>query len=181
MKNKKLLVIVFILVLVLGGAGFLYARLSNQGNTTITPTQQGSQGPVAAPNFTVTDSHGASVSLEDFRGKPLVMNFWATWCDFCVKEMPHFEESFKKYGDEVQFLMVNVQESPDVAEAFIGKTDYSFPVYYDTAGSAFGAYGLTGLPATFFIDADGNAVAQARGAVTAEMLQRGIDMIHMQG
>lgn len=179
MKNKKLLLLVLIMVVLLGGAGFLYSQLTRNVNNT--PTPQGTNHtPVAAPTFTVTDSNGATVSLEDFRGKPVVINFWATWCDFCVKEMPHFEESFKQHGDEVQFLMVNVQESPDVGKNFIEKNDYTFPVYFDTAGRAFSAYGLTGLPATFFIDADGNAVAQARGAVTAEKLQRGIDLIYPQ-
>ncbi len=177
MKNKKLLLLVLILVLVLGGAGFLYSRLGNQGNNITSGQQQGNEGPVAAPNFTVTDSNGTSIALEDFRGKPVVINFWATWCNFCVKEMPHFEESFQQYGDEVHFLMVNVQESPDAAKSFMEKNGYSFPVYYDTNGSASGAFGVSGLPATFFIDSDGNAVAQARGALSPEMLQRGIDMI----
>lgn len=176
MKNKNLLIIALVLVVVLVGAGFLYSSLSNRGNN-ITSEQQSNNAPVSAPNFTVTDSNGKTVSLEDFRGKPVVINFWATWCGFCIKEMPHFEESFQQYGDEIHFLMVNVQESTDVANPFIEKNGYSFPVYYDTTGSASGSFGVSGLPATFFIDAEGNAVAQARGAINLETLQRGIAML----
>lgn len=176
MKNKKLLVIVLVLLLVLGGAGILYSQLSKQGNN-MSSGQQNGEEQVSAPNFTLTDSSGKTVTLEDFRGKPVVVNFWATWCGFCVKEMPHFEESFQQHGDEIQFLMVNVQESPDVAKPFIEKYGYSFPVYYDSNGSASGMFGVSGLPATFFIDAEGNAVAQARGAISLETLQRGIDML----
>ncbi len=176
MKNKKLLILLLVFVLILGGAGFLYTRLNSQSNN-ISADQQGTQGPVAAPAFTLIDSSGSTVSLEDLRGKPIVINFWATWCNFCVREMPHFEAAYDQYGEDVHFLMVNVQESPETANAFLDKNGYSFPVYYDKTGRVYSTFGLSGLPATFFIDAEGNAIAQAKGAINQEMLQRGIDMV----
>ena len=176
MKKKNILIIVLVIVLLIGGAAFLYQRLSG-GKNHISADQNGEQAPAAAPEFTVTDTDGNPVSLQDLRGKPVILNFWASWCGYCVKEMPHFEDVYRQYGDRIHILMVNVQESSETANAFIEKAAYTFPVYLDSSGSAAAAYGATGLPATFFIDAEGNAVAQARGALTRETLQQGVDLL----
>ena len=127
------------------------------------------------------DSSGKEVKLSDFRGKPTVVNFWATWCGYCVKEMPAFEEVYRQMGNDIHFLMVNVtdgvQETVDTASAFIVDAGFSFPVYYDTQHSATMAYGAYSLPMTFFFDAEGYAIAQATGAIDKDTLLRGIEMI----
>lgn len=190
MQKKKLLIGCASLVLVLVVAGVLYRNLSgsvdsdNLGSQTPQNEnqQQGNENtPILAPDFTVLDASGKEVNLSDFRGKPVVVNFWATWCGYCVKEMPAFEEVYQQLGSDIHFLMINVtdgvQETVDKASDFITDSGYTFPVYYDTQYSATRTYGAYSLPMTFFFDAEGYAIAQARGAIDKETLLRGIEMI----
>ena len=109
------------------------------------------------------------------------MNFWASWCGPCQMEMPDFQAKYEELGSEVQFLMINMtggRETLDSAQKFIAEQGYTFPVFYDTDSDAAVTYGAYSLPTTYFIDAEGNAVAQATGAINGEILQTGIDMIY---
>ena len=96
-------------------------------------------------------------------------------------EMPEFNDKYQELGGEVQFLMVNMttssRESLEKAQTLIAEQEYVFPVLYDTEGDAAATYGVYSLPTTIFIDAEGRAIAQATGAIDAETLQTGIDMI----
>ena len=189
MQKKKFLIGCVALVLVLVVAGVLYRNLSgsidsdNLGSQAPQNGEQqnGENTPTLAPDFTVLDANGKEVQLSDFRGKPVVVNFWATWCGYCVQEMPSFEEVYQEMGEDIHFLMINVtdgvQETMDKASAFIADSDYTFPVYYDTQYSATLTYGAYSLPMTFFFDAEGYAVAQAKGAIDRDTLLRGIAMI----
>ncbi len=134
----------------------------------------------AAPDFTVTDIKGNKVRLSDFRGKPVVLNFWATWCRYCKKEMPDFDEAAKKYTD-VQFLMVNAtdgyQETLASAKAYIAEEGYTFDVFFDTEQEAVNAYHVSSLPVTYFIDKNGDLVTYRRGMLDRATLEKGIEMI----
>ena len=96
-------------------------------------------------------------------------------------EMPDFQEKYLELGEEIHFLMVNMtdgsRETVEIASEFIAEQGYTFPVFFDTKLDAAMTYGAYSLPTTYFIDAEGYAVAQANGAIDAETLQRGIDMI----
>lgn len=136
---------------------------------------------LAAFDFTVYDAEGKEAKLSDFFGKPIVINFWTTWCPYCVEEMPVFEQAFKKYGDEIQFLMIDCvdgqRETQAMGESFIEEKGFTFPVYYDTEGNASETYQVYSLPTSVFIDKDGIIIVYYPGGLTAEMLQQGIDLV----
>lgn len=199
MQGKKALFItLLVLVLVMGGAYVLYGRLSNTVETDSLIAQETTEPageseefsapgagevdePIQAPDFTVYDAEGNEVHLSDYVGKPVVLNFWASWCGPCKSEMPDFEEAYQDQGDDVQFLMVNLtdgtRETVESASAFIAEQAYTFPVFYDTDISAALAYRAFSIPTTYFIDAEGYAVARGVGALSGEALQQGIDLL----
>ena len=193
-RKKALLVILLVFVVTLVVATVLYRQLGQTVATdqlevqTSPATQQTDETEaqtepekMKAPDFTVYDADGNEVHLTDFVGKPIVLNFWASWCGPCKMEMPDFNEKYLELGEEVQFLMINMtdgsRETVAIASEFIKECGYSFPVFYDTKMDAANTYGAYSLPMTFFIDAEGYPVARATGAIDAETLMRGIDMI----
>ena len=194
MNNKKiLLMIVLVFVLLIGGAYAAYNQLGEsvapdqlavqepQEPNTPTDTEDTEQQIPPAPDFTVYDIDGNEVHLSDYIGKPIVLNFWASWCGPCQMEMPDFQEKYLEVGEEVQFLMVNLtdgyRETVEVASGFIESQGYTFPVLFDTASEAAQLYGVYSIPTTYFIDAKGQAIGRAQGAINVFTLQRGIDAI----
>ena len=195
MNKKVLLVIILVFVIVLGGAYTLYNRLGaslGMDQLAVQETQEAESElseeteavPTSeniAPDFLVYDIYGNDVRLHDYLGKPIVLNFWASWCGPCQMEMPDFDEKYLELGEEIQFLMINMtdgqRETVESASDFISEKGYSFPVFYDKNAEAAMAYAAYALPTTYFIDTDGNVLARASGAIDAETLQRGIDLI----
>jgi len=191
MKNKRTILIIAVAFIVLiGGASVIYTLLGDEmaPDQLVTEKAQqqeadeeGVQQDTAAPDFTVYDAEGNEIRLSDYIGKPIVLNFWASWCGPCQHEMPYFDEKYLEMGEEVAFLMVNMtdgyRETTEIAGDFVAENGYSFPVLYDVDSDAGTIYEVYSLPTTFFIDSEGNIAAQATGAIDAETLQRGIDMI----
>ena len=142
------------------------------------------QNPNQALDFTVQDWEGNMVKLSDFFGKPIVLNFWASWCPPCKAELPDFDDACKKYDGEVVFLMVNMtdnqMETVEVAKDFIKTYGYDFPVYFDVDYQAAMVYGVRSIPQTYFINAEGEAVATATGMISAAQLEQGIGMIYSE-
>lgn len=135
---------------------------------------------VEFPVFTVYDKEGNAVELSDFRGKPTVLNFWASWCNPCRKEMPDFDEAYKKYGDEVNFVMINmtdgVRETKESGQKFVDGEGYTFPVYFDETQYAAYTLGVSKIPTTFFLDAKGHGIAYATGTIGPEIIEKGIEL-----
>lgn len=137
------------------------------------------------PDFTVLDRDGNPVKLSDLRGKPVILNFWASWCGPCQSEMPDFQKAYETYGDDVHFMIVNVtdgsRETVETARAYVDGQGYTFPIYFDTTLEAAILYGASAIPLSVFMDAEGRYVAHASGALSAATLQKGIGMILPQG
>lgn len=127
-----------------------------------------------ANDFTVLNNAGEKVSLSDFFGKPIVVNFWATWCTPCKMELPEFEEAHKDYGKEIEFLMVNLtdeyNEPIESVKTFTKENNYTFPVYFDTEYSATNTYRIYSIPRTLFINKDGEIVKSYTGMINKETL-----------
>lgn len=184
MKKKLFWVIAVSLTIVLFVVSyFLYNHLSEkykadtnaEQTENIKPQQSEEQ---KAPDFTVIDVDGKEVNLSDYFGKPIVLNFWASWCPPCKAEMPHFETASLENPD-IQFLMVNATSGDTLSSAkgFIEEGGYTFTVLFDTSGEAAVTYNVMSLPTTYFIDKSGNLVTYSVGMLDAESLEKGIGRI----
>ena len=197
MKNKKIvLILVLVFVVLLGGAYVLYSRFSDDfkqeqlsGQAASNAGDSASSGAdgkekQAAPDFTVYDADGNAAQLSDYIGKPIVLNFWASWCGPCKNEMPEFNEKSIELEGKVQFLMVNMtdgsRETLDTAKTYVESEGFTFPVLYDTDIDAANTYRVYSLPTTYFIDENGGLTARASGTNDAATLQKGIDMIYTE-
>jgi peroxiredoxin len=114
----------------------------------------------AAPTFSLPDRDGKTVSLADLKGRPVVLNFWASWCPPCRREMPEFAAALAKYKEkDLAFYAINVGESKVVVDAFLSQVGVDLPVLLDQGDEAQNAYKILPLPATFFIDRSGKITA----------------------
>lgn len=136
---------------------------------------------VKAIDFNVTDSEGNSVLLSSHFGKPIVLNFWASWCGPCRNEMPDFQEVYDEIGDEIIFMMINLtdgnRETQDKAESFIAEFGFTFPVYFDKGMEAANNYRVYSIPTTYFIDEDGYISSTVNGMLNKKILKERIEMI----
>ena len=136
--------------------------------------------PQQLPDFTVYDLEGNPVTLHEYFGKPIVLNFWASRCGPCRSEMPGFNKQYLELGDEIQFLMINMTGGREIlsnATSYLAEQGFEFPVFFDLDLDAAITYGVSSLPMTLFIDRDGYLVAYTPKSITEETLLRGIDLI----
>lgn len=135
----------------------------------------------AVQDFTVYDLSGNAVKLSDFVGKPVVLNFWASWCSPCKAEMPHFNAVAAEYGEDIHFLMINLtdgfRDTTESITAFIEDSGYTFPVYLDTTMEAALNFGITSIPHTFFLWEDGTLMDEYLGAMSEAKLNSFIDKL----
>lgn len=133
-------------------------------------------------DFTVVDKNGKDVALSKFLGKPIVVNFWTSWCGYCKREMPDFEKAAKKYPD-VEFVMVNAtadkRETEEKAKDYIKEKGFDLNFYFDIYKDAVFQYGITAYPTTFFLDSKGNIVSYSSGSLDYDGLVDCIEMIRM--
>ncbi len=120
---------------------------------------------VEAPDFTLPDGTGKAVRLKDFRGKVVILNFFATWCVPCREEMPSMDWLYRAYKDKgLTVLAVDVREGAKAVQAFAKELNLSFPMLLDRDGSVAHAYGVRPLPATYLVGRDGKVMWRALGS-----------------
>lgn len=117
-----------------------------------------------APDFTIEDTQGVTHSLADYRGQVLVVNFWATWCPPCVKEMPSLQRAWEELRKEdIAVLAINMGEQKQAIEDFIQKYPVELPILLDKDFDMADAWSVTGLPTTYVVDSEGQIVFQVIG------------------
>jgi cytochrome c biogenesis protein CcmG/thiol:disulfide interchange protein DsbE len=125
-----------------------------------------------APSFALREvGTGQVLNLEQFRGKPVVLNFWATWCAPCYEEHPVLVANARRLGSQVQFVGVVFQDTEDKILNFLRDRGSSYPTVVDDAGKTAIAYGVGGVPETFFLNAQGTIVAKHDGPISTDLLQ----------
>ncbi len=130
-----------------------------------------------APNFTAETLDGKDITLRDYRGKPMLLNFWATWCPPCRAEMPLLQQYYSKHQGEYNMVAVNNAEPKAQVQAFIQQQGFTFTVALDPQQSIVAKYRIQGFPTTFFIDADGVIRYTHVGMLDEATLQAGLKSI----
>ena len=181
MKDKmKVIVLIFSLVLLVVIVKFGYGYLSgkylpNDNNVLQTEIKEGK-------DFTVYNEEGSTVKLSDFKNKkPVVINIWASWCGPCQEEMPYFEEAIKKYGNDVEILMVNLtdgdRETKEKALSFLKENNLEMNIVFDEDLSAAKAYNIRGIPRTIFVNKAGELTYDREGLIDKELLFNNIEKL----
>jgi peroxiredoxin len=167
------------------GAALIIVGVVLLGLITFSRSSPGSQpgeasstvgGERPAPDFTLPDLNGTQVSLSQFRGQPVVVNFWATWCPPCREEIPRLTEAYQREKDGVVFIAIS-DEPADVVGAFVKKNAVPYVNLVDSDDRVSSAYGIRALPTTLFISRDGQIVVYYTGGMSAHIIEEGLRRI----
>lgn len=128
-----------------------------------------------APDVAVPTFDGEQLRLSDLEGRPVVLNFWASWCAPCVAEMPAFEQVHQELGDQVTFVGINQRDQPEQAARLVRDVGVTYTLARDQEGRSFDAFGAFGMPTTVFIQADGTVVEIVTGQLDEQLLTENIE------
>lgn len=171
MKRKLIMVLMFALM-----SFSLFAAKTNK------------KEDVKVPNIVLQDQYGKKHNLADYKGKVVVINFWATWCGYCVREMPDFEKVYKEFGSNSKDVIIigiagpksklnanNVDVSKEEIIAFLKNKKITYPTLMDETGKTFADYGVRAFPTTYVINKKGFLEGYVSGAITADQLKKAIN------
>jgi len=143
---------------------------------------------VKMPNIVLYDQYGKKHNLEEYKGKVVVINFWATWCGYCVQELPEFEKVYKEFGSNKKDVIIlgvagpktkenpnNVDVEKDKIISFLKKKNVTYPTLMDEAGKSFDDYGIKYFPTTYVINKNGYLEGFVNGAISGEQLKNAIN------
>jgi peroxiredoxin len=174
MFKKISVLLALVCLFAVAGCGSSSGPKESKANAASSKTEALDIGSTA-PDFTVTMLDGSKVKLSSLRGKPVFLNFWATWCPPCVGEMPHFQALYPKYKDKMHFLAVSIDSDSATVEKFVKSKSYTFPIAFDTNKTVAGTYNIQAIPTSFILDKDGKIIAYNLGAMSAGSLPTFLD------
>lgn len=184
--NRWRFILVPAIVIVLVGA-LVWLLQSGQGESVGASQQITFGGKVSvpapkigapAPDFTMPSLDGKAVSLSDYRGKVVLLNFFATWCPPCRAEMPDLAAAYKGLKDRgLEIVAVNLQEDQPTVSGYAKSLGLTFTVLLDREAKVFGQYHVTGLPTTYFIDRDGVVRELAIGALNMKLIMQKVEKL----
>lgn len=170
-KNKLVLILIFVIV-----SFSAFAVKSNKKDN------------VKLPNIVLYDQYGKKHNIEEYKGKVVVINFWATWCGYCVQEMPEFEKVYKEFGSNKKDVIIlgvagpkskenqnNVDVEKDKIISFLKKKNITYPTLMDEVGKSFNDYGIKYFPTTYVINKNGYLEGFVNGAISGEQLKNAIN------
>ncbi|WP_335967813.1 TlpA disulfide reductase family protein [Fusobacterium polymorphum] len=170
-KNKLVLILIFVIM-----SFSAFAVKSNKKDN------------VKLPNIVLYDQYGKKHNIEEYKGKVVVINFWATWCGYCVEEIPEFEKVYKEFGSNKKDVIIlgvagpktkqnlnNVDVEKDKIISFLNKNKITYPTLMDETGKSFNDYKVRALPMTYVINKDGYLEGFVNGAITDEQLRKAIN------
>ena len=171
-KLKKIFAFMLCSVMLLcAGCGDGEKNDTQSQSDEVDSQEASSDDRVQIDNFEMTLLDGTKTSFEEYKGKKILLNFWATWCGPCVGEMPAFQKLSEEYPDELVILAVNCSEDKDTVQKFIDNNGYTFPIVLDTDGAIQTMFGgIYSIPVTVIIDEDGYIVASHVGAADADTM-----------
>jgi cytochrome c biogenesis protein CcmG, thiol:disulfide interchange protein DsbE len=174
-RSRRRIVLVAVAVL---AVAIVAALAMTQGRTGSSRTVD--RGGRPAPPFTLENLQPGQppVSLQGLRGKPVVLNFWASWCGPCRREMPAFQALHESLGDKVTFIGIDNKDFRDSALKFVEETGVRYASGFDPAGTVASSYGVIGMPATFFISEDGKLLESETGEMNRDELEATISRLY---
>lgn len=144
----------------------IQANTKPQLTTTTSTAEAAGVTAQIAPDFTFTDLvTGRTMKLSDLRDKPVYLNFWATWCPPCVKELPHIQAKYEQYKDKINFVAISLDGEQEAPAQFISSKGYTFTVGYGNEREISRAYNIEAIPASYIIGTDGTIKAQIVGSM----------------
>ena len=176
---KRTLIIGLAVFSLLFGACHSTTTPSTTPNLTTVNLSEGSQIGNLAYDFTLQNLEGENITLSGFRGKPVLLNFWATWCGPCRSEMPFLQQIYEKWSNEGLILLeIDFKESVTQVQKYMNDNKLSLPCLLDTSGGASSKYRITAIPTTYFIDKDGIIRQIVRGSFPSrEMIENQLSKI----
>lgn len=159
-----------------GVLGLLVALMIGRAYTTRSVTASGiPEEGKPLPNFSLPLLDGGEVSGTQLRGKPLFLNFWATWCPPCRREMPEIQSLYNKLGRDIYFLLINQADPPQAVKAYLEQNGLQMPVALDIDGQLSENWGINFLPTSIFVDAKGHVCRLHVGQITKDTMMEALN------
>ncbi|RXI46611.1 TlpA family protein disulfide reductase [Clostridium tetani] len=178
--TKKVTIFLILVLIILSSVFYKFyvdkneKDIDNKSNTT-TQTEISEDKPkrIASLDFKLKDLNDKEITLSEFKGKKVMLNFWATWCGYCVQEMPYMQNIHNETKDkDIVILAVNVGENKDKIKKFMEKKSYDFPVVLDERQEVAQNYGVQAFPTTLFIDEEGFVYSGIQGPMTDDIMRK---------